>query len=101
MRTTLARIRGNDADPDLQAEVAATARPPQEQDPTLSPLPIDIVDVTAERAFQAAELKSTYKLYYVDSFAAAVAFERKAILMTSASEFRRLGHALPMVWLKV
>jgi predicted nucleic acid-binding protein len=53
------------------------------------------------RAFHAAEVKSKYKLYYVDCFAAALAIEDKAALVTSDSDFRRLGHDFPMLWLKV
>lgn len=64
------------------------------------PLPIRRVDVTPQRAFQAAEVKSKYKLYYVDSFAAALAIEYQATLVTSDSDFRRLGHGFPAVWLK-
>jgi predicted nucleic acid-binding protein len=61
---------------------------------------LEIVDATSQRAFQAADVKFRYKLYYVDSFAAALAIEYKATLVTSDSDFRKLGHAFPMVWLK-
>jgi predicted nucleic acid-binding protein len=64
------------------------------------PLPVELVDATAQRACQAADLKARYKLYYVDSFAAALAIEQKATLVTSDSDFRKLGHAFPVVWLK-
>ena len=66
----------------------------------VNPLPIEIEDVTSQRAFHAAEVKAKYKLYYVDSFAAALALERKATLVSSDSDFRRLGHGFPTVWLK-
>jgi predicted nucleic acid-binding protein len=65
------------------------------------PLPIKFVDASPQRAVRAAEVKAKYKLYYVDSFAAALAIECKATLVTSDSDFRRLGHGFPMVWLKV
>ncbi len=67
----------------------------------LQPLPIRIIDVTSARALRAAEVKLTYKLYYVDSFAAALAIENKATLVTSDSDFRKLGHGFPILWLKV
>jgi predicted nucleic acid-binding protein len=67
----------------------------------VNPLPIEVVDATPERAFQAAGIKAQYKVYYVDSFAAALAIEHKATLVTSDSDFRRLGHSFPVVWLKV
>ncbi len=66
----------------------------------LNPLPIDILDVTPIRAIQAADVKAKYKLYYVDSFAAALALEHKATLVTSDSDFRKLGNRLSVIWLK-
>jgi len=64
------------------------------------PLPIRMVDATPQRSLRAAEIKSKYKLYYVDSFAAALAIECKATLVTSDADFRRLGHSFPTLWLK-
>jgi predicted nucleic acid-binding protein len=64
------------------------------------PLPVELVDVTPQRACQAADIKARYKLCYVDSFAAALAIEQKATLVTSDSDFRKLGHVFPVVWLK-
>ena len=64
------------------------------------PLPVQLVDATVQRCSQAAEIKTKYKLYYVDSFAAALAVEHKATLVTSDSDFRRLGHSFPVLWLK-
>ena len=66
----------------------------------IHPLPIRLLDATPQRAFRAAEVKSRYKLYYVDSFAAALAIEGKATLVTGDADFRRLGHSFPMLWLK-
>ena len=66
----------------------------------VSPLPIRLMDVTPSRACAVADVKWRYKLYYVDSFAAALAIEHKATLVTSDADFRRLGHGFPVVWLK-
>ena len=66
----------------------------------VSPLPIAVLDATAARALLAAEVKVKYKLYYADSFAAALCFENKATLVTSDSDFRKLGHSFPVIWLK-
>jgi len=66
----------------------------------VQPLPIRLMDATPHRAVRAADVKAKYKLYYVDSFAAALAFEYKATLVTSDSDFRKLGHGFPVVWLK-
>jgi len=67
----------------------------------LSPLPIEMMDATPQRACKAADIKARHKLYYVDSFAAALAIEHKATLVTSDSDFRKLGRGFPVVWLKV
>jgi predicted nucleic acid-binding protein len=66
----------------------------------VQPLPIRIVDTTSHGAVHAAEVKAKYRLYYVDAFAAALAIEYKATLVTSDSDFRKLGHGFPTVWLK-
>lgn len=66
----------------------------------LYPLPVRLADATPQRAIQAADIKSRYKLYYLDSFVAALALEHKATLVTSDSDFRRLGHGFPIMWLK-
>lgn len=63
-------------------------------------LPLELLDATPQRAMEAAEVKVKYKLYYADSFAAALAFEHKATLVTSDSDFRKLGHGVGVVWLK-
>ena len=63
-------------------------------------LPISLLDATLPRCVQAADLKNQYKLYYVDSFAAALVIEHKATLVTSDSDFRKLGHSFPVLWLK-
>jgi predicted nucleic acid-binding protein len=66
----------------------------------VGPLPIEMLDATAPRALRAADIKAKHKLYYVDTFAAALAIEHKATLVTSDSDFRKLGHAFPVIWLK-
>lgn len=64
------------------------------------PLPIRLIDATVQRCCHAAEIKVKYKFYYADSFAAALAMENQATLVTSGSDFRRLGHNFPILWLK-
>jgi predicted nucleic acid-binding protein len=63
-------------------------------------LPIELYDATPLRVLRAQDIKFTYKLYYVDSFAVALAIENKATLVTSDSDFRKLGHSFPILWLK-
>jgi predicted nucleic acid-binding protein len=83
---SILRIRGLDRARSIMSAVRA--------------LPVQVLDVTSLRAVQAADLKSSYRIYYGDSFAAALALEYKATLVTSDSDFRKLGHALPVMWLK-
>ena len=66
----------------------------------VQPLPISLVDATPQRSLQAAEVKVKHKLYYLDSFVAALALEQKGTLVTGDPDFRRLGHSVPIVWLK-
>jgi predicted nucleic acid-binding protein len=66
----------------------------------VQPLPIRLVDATPQRAVHAANVKAKYKLYYVDSFAAALAIEYKATLVTSDSDFRKLGRGVMVICLK-
>jgi predicted nucleic acid-binding protein len=66
----------------------------------VNPLPVEVLDATAERARKAADVKVKYKLHYTDSFAAALAIEHQAKLVTSDSDFRKLGHRFPIIWLK-
>src|SRR5690242_14824098 len=63
-------------------------------------LPINILDATLQRCVQAADIKNQYKLFYADSFAAALAIEHTSTLVTSDSDFRKLGHTFPILWLK-
>ena len=63
-------------------------------------LPIKFVDATVQRCCQTAEVKVRYKIAYADASAAALAIENKATLVTSDSDFRRLGHNFPVLWLK-
>src|ERR1700678_4333097 len=44
----------------------------------VSSLRVEVLDATPQRACKAADVKAKYKLYYADSFAAALAIEYKA-----------------------
>ena len=66
----------------------------------IRPLPIRLVDATPERALRAGEVKTKYRLYYADSFAAALAMEFWASLVTGDSDFHKLGHNFPIAWLR-
>jgi predicted nucleic acid-binding protein len=63
-------------------------------------LPIEFQDATPQRALQAQDIKFTYNLYYADAFAAVLAIEYKATLVTADSDFRKLGRKLPVLWIR-
>jgi len=57
-------------------------------------LPLTIVAADRDRATRAAALKQKHNLGYADSFAAEVAIERGASLVTADPEFSKLGKTL-------
>lgn len=62
---------------------------------TLKPR-IEIVEIDAETAERAAEIKHFYKLGYADAFAAALAVNEKATLVTSDPDFEKLGSKIKL-----
>jgi len=59
-------------------------------------LPIAVIAVDLDRATRAATLKQKHNLGYADSFAAELAIERGAWLVTADPEFTKLGKMLPV-----
>jgi predicted nucleic acid-binding protein len=57
-------------------------------------LPIAVIAVDLDRATRAATLKQKHNLGYADSFAAELAIERGAWLVTADPEFTKLGKVL-------
>jgi predicted nucleic acid-binding protein len=57
-------------------------------------LPLLILPVDRERATHAAQLKGRHGLGYADSFAAALALEQSAVLVTADPEFVKIGKQL-------
>lgn len=60
----------------------------------LQQLPIAVIGVDRERATRAATLKQKHGLGYADAFAAELAIERGAWLVTADPEFSRIGKGL-------
>jgi predicted nucleic acid-binding protein len=65
----------------------------------IAQLPIELIDVDAELARQAASLKAQHNLPYAECFAAALAQARKAVLITTDRDFERLAKALKILWI--
>jgi len=57
-------------------------------------MPITVIAVDRDRATGAAALKQKHNLGYADAFAAELAIEREAWLVTADSEFSKLGKTL-------
>jgi predicted nucleic acid-binding protein len=62
----------------------------------LPELPILVVPVDQSRATRAAAIKQKHGLGYADSFAAELAIERNAGLVTADPEFSRMGKSLSL-----
>ena len=62
-------------------------------------LPIELVDLDRETALLAATLKAQHKLPYTDGFAAALAMQRKAVVVTADRHFARVEKQMGMLWL--
>lgn len=67
----------------------------------LPTLPLQFHPAGRQLADLAAEFKARFKISLADAFAAALAKERKAELVTGDPEFRALEKEIKIVWLKV
>jgi len=72
----------------------------QEAAKVLQGLPIDFHSTTREMADTAADFKARFKMSLADAFAAALAKERKAELVTGDLEFKTLEKEIKIAWLK-
>ena len=64
----------------------------------IAQLPIELVDADYAIAKSAAELRAQHKLPYADCFAAALAANRKAPLMTSDADFAHIEKQVTILW---
>ena len=65
----------------------------------ITTLPIQIVPADLDLTRQAAALKSKHKMSYADCFAAALAKQRKAELVTGDKEIRQVEGEVKIYWL--
>jgi ribonuclease VapC len=70
-----------------------------ETENTIHTLPIEIVAVDLELAREAARFKAIKKMSYADCFAAALAKNRQAELVTGDPEFRQVEDEIKVVWI--
>jgi uncharacterized protein len=76
------------------------AQPWTEAARVLQGLPIDFHSTTRALADAAADFKSRFKMSLADAFAAALAQEKKAELVTGDPEFKALQKEIKIHWLK-
>lgn len=62
-------------------------------------VPIEVVSATDEIVFRAAEIKAEYPIAPGDCFAAALAVEKKAPILTGDPEFKKLEKIVKINWL--
>lgn len=65
----------------------------------LSTLPIQVVPADLDLTKQAAQFKATKKMSYADCFAAALAKQRKAEVVTGDKEFKQVEGEVKILWL--
>jgi predicted nucleic acid-binding protein len=75
-----------------EAEANALAR-------SVEQLPVNIVPVDRDSAARAGELKAIHGLGYADCFAASLALELRATLVTADPDFRKVGSKLKVEFL--
>jgi predicted nucleic acid-binding protein len=63
---------------------------------SLLEMPITVIAVDRERASRAGALKQKHGLGYADAFAAELAIERGALLVTADPEFQKVGKTLAL-----
>lgn len=66
----------------------------REAEATLRDMPVTVIGVDRERATRAGAMKQRHRLGYADAFAAELAIERGAWLVTADPEFSKVGKAL-------
>ena len=71
-----------------------------EAEKILQGLPIDFISTDRTLADSAADFKARFRISLADAFAAALAKEKKAELVTGDPEFKSLEKEIKIVWLK-
>lgn len=67
---------------------------------TLMESPVHLISASFERIQAAAHLKAHHPIAYADAFAAALAQEFKATLITGDPEFQSIQHLIRVEWLE-
>ena len=66
---------------------------------TIARYPITIIEANKELTLKAANYKAFHKISYADAFAAALAKDKKAVLVTGDKEFKSLEKEIKINWI--
>ena len=64
----------------------------------INKLPLEIIFADMDMTLEAAHFKANYPISFADAFAAALAKEKDAILVTGDKEFERLTMSIEILW---
>jgi ribonuclease VapC len=62
-------------------------------------LSFNIIPVTNDLVFEAAEIKADYPISYADSFAVACAIDQSAEIVTGDPDFKKVEHLVKIHWI--
>jgi len=62
-------------------------------------LPIKIISASDTTVLEAAKIKGQYPISYADAFAVAAAIQKKAIIVTSDPEYKKVEKLIKILWL--
>ena len=63
-------------------------------------LPIKILSASDTIVMEAAKIKGRYPISYTDAFAVAAAIQKKAVVVTSDPEYKKVAKLVKILWLK-
>jgi predicted nucleic acid-binding protein len=63
-------------------------------------LPIQIISASDTIVLEAARIKGRYPISYADAFAVAAAVQKKAVVVTSDPEYKKVENLIKILWLK-
>ncbi len=66
---------------------------------TVKDLPLEVIEADRDITLEAAKFKANNKMSYADAFAAALAIQNNATLVTGDNEFKPLEKKIRILWL--
>lgn len=66
---------------------------------TIAKYPVRIIEIDEELTLQAARYKASHKMSFADAFAAALAKQKKAELVSGDKDFKQLDSEIKILWI--